>query len=1398
MCGVFHANGTALQRPGLQMQPGALAPRRDEKIGLQHIGYLVFFGHMRRSFEPCSAARGKQRPGLATLAFATFVRLQSKGKCTYVRHDLDSQSQDHPYVVRSVSSFLGKSFPGADQSIYEELAAAEASVLRARAALWQQTLPKEALQACELDVQNAALKVHEICETSLQSSALAWIHGRVKVSAKELMEDIVARLSQYGGRSETAPCAVQPSRAQRRIIECPHSLFLQGRSRTGKTICIIHRILRARRQFPAAKRLFVTRSSLLCAQVLEQLTVFGSASRDAALLRGSIGGTPVCVTWDELVKALVPKAQPAIQYSGFSSRFWPSLKAPPDLDPLLVWAEFHNRLRSFDATVLHGEGLGAVSFAEYQEKKTLDSTGGYSLTQEQYCEAVAGEGLSALGVPLQPQQRREIYRMFLEYLRLKRAYPDGTDVAVALRNAGEGALVHEIYVDEAQDFSPAELTALMSLCGHADGITIAGDTCQTINPGSAFSFQDIMDTFLRLEPKCFAGLTDGDPDKEAAKCSWDHVGDCRQMSLAFNYRSAPSIVRLANTVSELLVQMFPNTVDAVEETATAAQGGEVPLFVHSHSGSEVVDIVMGTGGRLLRSMDSTRCVVLVGADSARQSLRHQGLRSTILTVAEAKGLEFDFVVICDFFKVCGDGASWYAVEEFLKAKTAEKRRKRPTQAQRGMSHNASQRIPSLVRDLKALYVAITRSRCGCAFVESGPKSLWGPLLEHWQSRDLVKFVDGVSAYAKMSGPGSDAPTARSGQGEEAPPRAAVRLESVQQALAWLWSELQLRSGPDQKKVRKVLGQERLRLQAGHALDPLFMQHFAAAHGGVLSQASKGHSMSADGTGHPAAATSAREQADEGPWPDLSSLVDLLQLRCRMERTPQGMAAASKQLWRRGLELLAHASDDSDQRWQVYGEAEAVFGESLVCADKLLDVQLSQRARLTEPQVDSHPDRKRTQTDNADIQTPANVIRKAVQIAVSYVSSASLQDHMFADILDAKSSVEQERFRVRGWLLSGREVADFEIAASASLGDLYSRFEEFLGQRCHLILSEAGCTQKQDLSSLDSTSSLREILAETVEAWSSDLAWHRGICEILAAQLVRPSPSHAAAAAGATQLRALCVPRIWETVFAMLSRPRDSEFEARCAFRLTVERCLEYMTFRGAARKKVHLARANRLRYTALYSDEVSRDADMAARELEKLLKEEASLSPMQPIVETAAAVQALLLKASPLQLEEARVFFGEVLVPKLRRRARLHWSAARLFESLGDAREAANDFQSSSEAAFQVVAAWRDISQMLGDTAVGVLSMVEQQARASARRAALCWVHFASEMAASRADTMPDRTSMKAAEQQFLNAGCVVDVVLCAAAGSSPKQLFQMAAACPQESLRRGLLVYGALLWHEG
>ena len=81
---------------------------------------------------------------------------------------------------------------------------------------------------------------------------------------------------------------------------------------------------------------------------------------------------------------------------------------------------------------------------------------------------------------------------------------DDVDVAMLLRRSvkcggteGKGC-VDALYIDEAQDFSPAELVMMMSLCSKPNGLTVAGDTCQTINPGSAFSFGDIVDAFCYL------------------------------------------------------------------------------------------------------------------------------------------------------------------------------------------------------------------------------------------------------------------------------------------------------------------------------------------------------------------------------------------------------------------------------------------------------------------------------------------------------------------------------------------------------------------------------------------------------------------------------------------------------------------------------------------------------------------------------------------------------------------------------------------------------------------------------------------------------------------------------------------------------------------------------------
>jgi hypothetical protein len=62
-----------------------------------------------------------------------------------------------------------------------------------------------------------------------------------------------------------------------------------------------------------------------------------------------------------------------------------------------------------------------------------------------------------------------------------------------------GPPIHEIYVDEVQDLTMAQLMPLVALCANpTHGLMFAGDTAQTIARGSAFRFQDLQSMVYRI------------------------------------------------------------------------------------------------------------------------------------------------------------------------------------------------------------------------------------------------------------------------------------------------------------------------------------------------------------------------------------------------------------------------------------------------------------------------------------------------------------------------------------------------------------------------------------------------------------------------------------------------------------------------------------------------------------------------------------------------------------------------------------------------------------------------------------------------------------------------------------------------------------------------------------
>merc|ERR1712066_1078138 len=64
---------------------------------------------------------------------------------------------------------------------------------------------------------------------------------------------------------------------------------------------------------------------------------------------------------------------------------------------------------------------------------------------------------------------------------------------------------------------------------------------------------------------------------------------------------------------------------------------------------------MGSGSGCISATDACRVVTVVPSNTVRDQLRQQGVKSMIiLTVAEAKGLEFDTVLVCGFFTALPD------------------------------------------------------------------------------------------------------------------------------------------------------------------------------------------------------------------------------------------------------------------------------------------------------------------------------------------------------------------------------------------------------------------------------------------------------------------------------------------------------------------------------------------------------------------------------------------------------------------------------------------------------------------------------------------------------------------------------------------------------------------------
>ncbi len=257
--------------------------------------------------------------------------------------------------------------------------------------------------------------------------------------------------------------------------------------------------------------------------------------------------------------------------------------------------------------------------------------------------------------------RKEIYHIFEWYQdRLERDHMwDELDLSrEVLKTYAEKDLEDDIYdvlaCDEVQDFTDIQVSLMFDMVKDPRHVFLAGDTKQTINP-SGFRWEEVKRHFYER------GLL---------------VPELR--SLTLNFRSSGSIVELANVLLELKEKYLG--VKAEELKEDWKYKGR-PVAVVSGIGEKEMLEIIGVAG--------AKRTLLVRNETEKERLKKILETELVFTMTEAKGLEFDTVVL---WKFCDD----QLVKDVWKVIADVSRR---------AVHEAKIR-----HEINLLYVGITRSR----------------------------------------------------------------------------------------------------------------------------------------------------------------------------------------------------------------------------------------------------------------------------------------------------------------------------------------------------------------------------------------------------------------------------------------------------------------------------------------------------------------------------------------------------------------------------------------------------------------------------------------------------------------------------------------------------------------
>ncbi|KAG8736059.1 hypothetical protein FRC10_009733 [Ceratobasidium sp. 414] len=345
------------------------------------------------------------------------------------------------------------------------------------------------------------------------------------------------------------------------------------------------------------------------------------------------------------------------------------------------WPQFKRYLTSVvDPALVLSEIVGVIKGAE-----ALKSDDGY-LSRSQYTDCLHRRVLSQLTKPM----RDIIYSMFEQYRYLQGQQfeldqADRTrEILKYFRSKRPQRLVDFLYVDELMK----DIFLLRTLCSDIQGTYWGSDTAQTIVAGSAFRIKEL---------KSFVYKDISDNERTSPWISPSSLFST--FELTENFRSHNGIVNCAASIVEIIYRLFPDSIDRMATETARVAGPASVLFTDPRDNLSFFEGFVLDSSPDSKAGFGAQQAILVRSDATVEELdsKLEGL-CPILTITDSKGLEFDDVLIYNFFS-----HSTASLDDWQFISSPDDQ---PSKSELAAP-------PVLCMELKMLHVAMTRARKRC-------------------------------------------------------------------------------------------------------------------------------------------------------------------------------------------------------------------------------------------------------------------------------------------------------------------------------------------------------------------------------------------------------------------------------------------------------------------------------------------------------------------------------------------------------------------------------------------------------------------------------------------------------------------------------------------------------------